>query len=138
MDFDPGFFSEDDMHDSYEEGYEDGHESDAEDDDVVETDELGNPIYLAAAAGFGYHMAQDEIEERRLAEEILKKREGKKDEPVKVPLKTRHAGPKGTPFQRWAARVNQDPKSTKEPLTYTEEEQNIILKHEAEGWPDYD
>jgi len=128
MDFDPGMFTDDDMQDSYEEGYED---AEATHSDLVETDELGNPVLLAAAAGFGYHMAQDGLEEREIAEEILKKREGK---PEKIPLAKRHET-KGymTPFARWATKVNINPAKSGDAIEYTKEEQLQIIKEQGEG-----
>ncbi len=106
MDFDPG--------ELYEEGYEDGHEEAEEDlesaEEEVEFDAMGNPIYLAAVAGFAYQMAQGEIDERQIAEDILKNKAGKV-EPVKVPLAHRHTQKKKghmTPFGRWSTKVNTD------------------------------
>lgn len=128
MDFDPGELYDE----SYEEGFDEGYEQ-AEEDFVeepeVECDELGNPIYLAAAAGFGYHMAQDEMDERQLAEDILKRREGKQVKPVKVPLAHRNET-KGymTPFGRWATKANIDHKRTEDEIEYTKEEQLQIIK----------
>lgn len=139
MDFDPGFHEE-----MYDEGYDDGQEEAEEDtpddaEETIEHDGMGNAVYLASAAGFGYHMALDEIEERKLAEDILRRREGKPGKPVKVPLARRHEV-KGhtTPFGRWAAKVAHDPKRREDELEYTKEEQDQILKAEGEGWPTYD
>jgi len=136
MDFDPGeLYDEDDLHDSYEEGCEDGQiEFDPELDAEVEYDDDGNLMpLLATAAGFGYHMATDELEERKLAESILKRKEGKQGEPIKVPL-ARRKETKGhmTPFGRWATRANIDHKKTEDELEYTKEEQLQILKSEGD------
>ena len=135
MDFDPGMFSDDDMDDAYEEGFEDSMEDDMLEEDLpepgVEYDELGNPILLATAAGFGHHMATDEIEGQQ-------PKSGKQEEPIKVPLSQRNEAKKGrsTPFGRWAAMVNRDPSKTKEPMTYTKEERLKMLNAEMEGFLD--
>ena len=122
MDFDPGF---------HEEMYDEDIDKDNEPE--VEYDEFGNVIAVATAAGFGYYMAKDELEERKLAEDILKQREGKQEDPVKVPLAHRHTT-KGeiTPFGRWATRANQDPSKAKEEIQYTKEEQLQIIKAQAD------
>jgi len=126
MDFDPGFFSD------YDDISDEDHEYD---DGEIEYDALGNPIYLASAAGFGYHMSEDEIEEREIAAKILKERENKKREPVKVPLSKRHDDNTKhmTPFGRWADKVARDPSRRNEEIEYTLEEKLEILKAEAKG-----
>ena len=116
MDFDPG--------ELYEEGYEDGQEDNEPQEEMVEYDEMGNPIYLAAAAGFGYHMASDDLDERVLAEELLNNRD-KKDKRQGYM----------TPFGRWATMVNQDPSRRNEPIEYTLEEQLKIIEDEGKGGP---
>jgi len=131
MDFDPGELCDE----NYDEGYEDG-QNDIEEPETteeVEFDELGNPIYLAAAAGFGYHMATDELEERQLAEDILKRREGKQGKPVKVPLAQRHTT-KGhmTPFGRWATKSNINHDRNKDDIEYTKEERLKIMDSEGD------
>lgn len=135
MDFDPGFFSEDDLDDLID-SMEEIEESEPEDvpEPEVEYDASGNVIAAVAGTGFGYHMAQDEIEERQIAEKILADREGKKGEPVKVPLSHRRDKKKGhmTPFARWATRVNMDPSKRDEDIEYTKEEQLQILRAEGD------
>ncbi len=122
MNFDDGFHEE-----MYDEDFEEAEEPE------VEYDELGNPILIAAAAGFGYHMATDEIEERQLVEDILRRRDKKQGDPIKVPLAHRHTT-KGyvTPFGRWATKANQDPSKAKEDIQYTMEEQLQIIRAEGE------
>jgi len=126
MDFDPGFHEEmyDDDQEMYEEDFEQGEEE-------VELDSMGNPIFLAAAAGLGYEMAQGEIDERQLAEDILKDK-AKKVKPTKVPLADRHTA-KGhmTPFGRWATKVNKGLTKSDSEIEYTKEERHQI--YDAEG-----
>ena len=122
MNFDPGELYDDDYDDIGE----------PETTEEVEFDELGNPVYLATAAGFGYHMIADELEERQLAENILKRREGKKDKPAKVPLADRHTTRGNmTPFARWATKANLDHKNAGDDIEYTKEERHQI--YDAEG-----
>jgi len=126
MDFDPGELFDDDDGVDYTEYTGDAPEY--EDD----TDE----VELAAAAGLGYHMAQEEIEERKIAADILRKRDKNQGKPEAIPLWKRHeAKGKGkmTPFGRWATMVNNDPARRKLDITYTKEEQLAILRAEAEG-----
>jgi len=128
MDFDPGF---------HEEMYDEHLQEDMEPpEDEIEFDDLGNPTYLAVATSFGYEMAQEEIDERQLAEDILKDRSRKerKQNPVKIPLSDRHKT-KGymTPFARWATKVNINPKNTSDEIEYTLEEQLQIIRAEGEG-----
>jgi hypothetical protein len=141
MDFDPGELYDDSYEnfdeiaeDNYEEGFEDGQEEvdDMQQEPEVEYDDDGNVIAVVAAAGFGYHMATDEIDERQLAEDVLARREGK-TEPVKIPLAKRHEA-KGhmTPFGRWATRANLDHKRTEDEIEYTKEEQLEILRAEGD------
>ena len=127
MDFDPG--------ELYEEGFDDGQEMCEENlehsEEEVELDSMGNPVFLAAAAGFGYEMARGEIDERQIAENILKNK-AKKVEPAKVPLADRHTV-KGhmTPFGRWVDKVNKGLIKRDSELEYTKEEMYLI--HDAEG-----
>ena len=132
MDFDPGELYDEGYEEGFDEGYEQA-EEDLTEEPEVEYDSNGNIIYGAAAAGFGYHMAQDELEERQLAEDILKRREGKQGEPTKVPLSQRHET-KGymTPFGRWATKANIDHKRTEDELEYTEEERLQIMDSEGD------
>lgn len=127
MDFDPGELCDE----NYDDGYENIEEPETTEE--AEFDELGNPIYLAAAAGFGYHMATDELEERQLAEDILKRREGKQGKPTKIPLAQRHTT-KGhmTPFARWATKANIDHKKTEDGVEYTKEERLQIMDSEGD------
>ena len=124
MDFDPG--------ELYEDGFDDGINEPDELIEEAEYDDDGNLVEIAAAAGFGYHMSQDELEERRLAEGILKRRDSK-GKPVKVPLSHRHAD-RGivTPFGRWATKANIDPGKSKDEIEYTLEEQLQIIRSEGE------
>lgn len=143
MDIDPGeigWHDDDDMGDAYGEGFEEGmDESGDEEQSELNPDdgsEFG-PADLGVAAGFGYHMAQDEIEERKIAEDILKKRDKNQGKPVAVPLwKRNEVKKKGktTPFGRWATKVNQDPANAdKVEMTYTKEEQLQMIRAEGEG-----
>lgn len=145
MDFDPGECYDDSEHyeshdemaeDSYEAGFDDSTAEfpEAEDTSVVETDEFGSPVYLAAAAGFGYHMSEEDIEERQIAEGILKKKEREHKEPIKVPLAQRHEH-KGysSPFDRWARRASMAPKDRNAEMEYTLEEQLAIIEAEGKG-----
>lgn len=130
MDFDPGFHEE--MYDDGQEMYEEDLEHSEEE---MELDSLGNPIFLATAAGFGRQMGKDSLEERQIAERILRDREGKGD-PVKIPLADRGGQKKvqryTTPFGRWARKVNEDPTRRDEDIEYTKEEQLKILKAEGD------
>jgi len=141
MEIDPDYPIDDAMDDFYGESFEDGYDEGfedgfgEEDQQVEEFDEDGNPVYMATAAGFGYHMAQDEIEERQIAEEILRRKEGKPDTPTKIPLASRHETKgKMTPFGRWATRVNHDPARREKEIEYTLEVQLVIL--DAHGGKD--
>jgi hypothetical protein len=97
---------------------------------------LEDVISAATAAGFGYHMAQDEMNERELAEEILRRKEEEREanKPTKVPLWTRHKvkGSKGSPALRAMYKVATGERTTKDPIEYTEEEQRQILDFEGE------
>lgn len=132
MDFDPGFHEE-----IYDEGFDDGQEMYEENleqsEEEVELDSMGNPIFLAAAGGFGYHMAQGEIDERQIAENILKNKARKVEVPVKVPLSHRH-NQKGhmTPFGRWSTRVNMDHSKINDEIEYTIEERLQIMDSEGD------
>jgi len=133
MDFDPGELYDD----NFEDGMEDNIPEENLDEQETEYDSMGNPIFLAAAAGFGYQMGQEDLDERKVAEEILRQREGKQSEPVKIPLASRHET-KGymTPFGRWASKVNRDPSRRNDPIEYTKEEQLQILNAELEEFFD--
>jgi hypothetical protein len=119
--------------DGYEEGFDNGEEAELSSDDGPDFD----AVDMATAAGFGYHMSQDEINERRIAEEILRKRDKAQGKPVAVPLWERHGTEskgKTTPFGRWAAKVNQDPSlRDKLKIEYTKEEQLKMIRAEGEG-----
>jgi len=130
MEIDPDFMYDNDS----------GDYQDIDDEPQVEEfDEYGNPIYMAMAAGFGYHMAQDELEERQIAEDILKRQEEKLEAPVKIPLASRHVQNKGkmTPFGRWATKVNHDLSKLDTEIEYTVEERLAILEIEG-GENDWD
>jgi hypothetical protein len=137
MDFDPGFheemYDEGDLHDSYKEEYEVSQDEEEPAEEETEFDSMGNPIFLTAAVILGRQMAEEEIDERRLAENILKNRT-KGIEPIKVPLAKRHEV-KGhmTPFGRWATKANLDPSKAKDELEYTLEEQLQMIRAEGEG-----
>ncbi|MGD9158321.1 MAG: hypothetical protein PVG39_07955 [Desulfobacteraceae bacterium] len=98
------------------------------DDEDGEVDSPGiNPINLATAAGFGYHMAVDEYSQhKQMGPSKPKKFE-------KIPLKFRHEK-KGviTKFAKWAMRANDNPKEAKKGIEYTKEEQIRIIKAEGE------
>jgi hypothetical protein len=138
VDFDPGFhdeMSQDEIEDSFEvenayeagheEGYEEGFDDAQDSEPDVETDGDGNvlgvAIGAAAAAGFGYHMAKDEMDEREIAEHLLAER---KHEIKKVPLAARHGSGevKGKPFERWLHEYLSGSKKLTDPLEYTAEE----------------
>jgi len=72
---------------------------------------------------------EEALEERKIAEDILERREGKQDTPIKVPLAQRNET-KGhmTPFGRWATKANIDHKRAEDEIEYTKEEQLQILK----------
>jgi hypothetical protein len=77
----------------------------------------------------------DELEERQLAEDILKRREGKQDEPIKVPLSHRHTQKKKghmTPFARWSTKANMDHTRSKDKIEYTIEERLRIMESEGD------
>ena len=146
MDFDPGelydeyeddmseLYDEDDVYDSYEEGYEDGQndvpEYNDQTEEISERDDDGfDPTDLAIAAGFGHHMAQDEMEDHKTP----RGPKGGKAGPESVPLWERHNRKgKMTPFGRWATMVNEDPSKRNEEIQYTKEERLAILKAEGE------
>jgi hypothetical protein len=130
MDFDPGECFDDD---AYEEGYEQAEKDFEHSEEEVELDSMGNPVYLAAAAAFGFHMAQDEIDERQIAEDILKNKAKKVGEPAKIPLATRHTT-KGhmTPFGRWATKSNINHDKNKDDIEYTKEERLKIMDSEGD------
>lgn len=127
MDYDPDF--------AYD-GTEDSDHGDPQ-EVVEEYDALGNPLFLATAAGMGYHMTRDEFEEQKLSEEMAEIRDKESNETEKVPLSSRHSdGGKGnpSPFMRWAIGVARGTKKTSDPIEYTKEEQRAILEAEAEDW----
>jgi hypothetical protein len=74
-------------------------------------------------------MAQDEIEERKLAEDLLREKEEKIE---KIPLHARHSSIKGgSPFERWARDVQAGRKTMDDPLEFTPEEEDKILAKEV-------
>jgi hypothetical protein len=111
-----------------------GFEEDLPENEIAECEDFQvDTIGLAAAAGFGYCMATDELDERILAENILGRRSGPK-QPIKVPLKSRHEiERKGTrtPFGRWSTEANLNPATSKKPIKYTKEEQLRIIRGEC-------
>lgn len=148
MNFDPGehgwaeeYENTDEMaEDNYEEGFKDGQneaEEEAAAESIAEEDDhsgLDHPFGIAAAAGIGYEMAQREIDERQIAENILKNRTRKVNEFLKVSLKTRHVkrGGQVSPARRWMSQVCTGQKTTRDPVDYTEEEKREILNFESE------
>ena len=142
MDFDPGMFSEDDIDDmsnnAYGEGYEDALDEQAELNYEPEPEEASDvlddeydTVDLAVAAGFGYHMASDELEERKIAKKILDRK--KKNKIQKVSLRNRKSsGVKGSPSKRWMFEVASGQKKAKDPVEYTDEEKKAILEYEGE------
>lgn len=131
MDFDPGECFDDNEH--YEEGDDDGQDDMESNDEEVEFDSLGNPIYLAIGASLGHEMAQGEVDERQIAENLLRHREEKQHKPTKIPLAERHTT-KGhmTPFGRWATKANIDHKRTEDEIEYTKEERLQIMDSEGD------
>jgi len=116
-----------------------GEDRDSQDEieEEVELDSMGNPIFLAAAGGFGYEMAQGEIDERQIAENILKNK-ARKVESVKVPLSHRHNQKKRgymTPFGRWVGKVNKGLIKSEDEIEYTIEERLQIMDSEGD-WDD--
>lgn len=93
----------------------------------------GEMFFIGAAGGLGYEMAEDEIEEREIAEDILRRRDEKNYEQVKLPLASRHeVRGKMTPFGRWATEVNKNPNKRDMDIPYTKEEQLAIIRSEGE------
>lgn len=136
MDFDPGMFSEDNIDDFEGENYPDdeqaelNYEPEPEETSDVLDDEYGAAV-LGAAAGFGYHMASDELEERKIAKKILDRKKKKKVQ--KVSLRNRKSSKvKGSPSKRWMFEVASGQKKAKDPVEYTDEEKKAILEYEGE------
>lgn len=128
MDYDPEW-----MHgDADFMGGDDDFGSENRDLDHTEYDDLGNPIFIAAAAGFGYHMSQDE---RESLEESLEQEERSKAKVKKIPLSSRHTETKRNmppPFERWAYAVNKGLLDINEPIesVLTAEEKKLIYESE--------
>lgn len=76
----------------------------------------------------------DNLDEREIAEDILKRMEKEEKAPRKISLKARHRakGSKLSPSVRWMYDVASGKKSIKDPVELTEEEQRAILKYEGE------
>jgi len=129
--YDPSSDGEEDMFD----------EQDNNMDFDVELDDVGDPIAateigifeMAVAAGFGHHMAQEELDEDEIARRLLRKIHTEKEQ-VKVPLSTRYTGEeeRGKPFEKWYLSVLRGQKKVTDPLEYTEEELFAIAQSELE------
>jgi hypothetical protein len=144
------FMDSDYMEDAIEEHTDDPEDTDSDglddfiesiDDDVTNSiaeefdDDYGGPIILAGTAGFGHHMAEDELEERKIAERLLKKKDKLKVK--KVPLLSRNDEAKQkrkghvSPFGRWSTKANIDPNTAKEKIEYSKKEQREIIRGEC-------
>jgi hypothetical protein len=129
--YDPQSDSEEDVFD------EDWNEVDFD----IELDDDSEPIgacelgvfEMSVAAGLGYHMAQDEIDEDAVAKKLLRRIHTDKKQ-IKVPLSTRHNNDeeKGKPFERWYLDVLRGRKKITDPLDYTEKELFLIAQAELE------
>ena len=127
--YDPQSDAEEDIFD------EDDVEYDVELDDnydPVSAGEIGI-FEIGVAAGFGHHMAQEELDEDHIAKQLLKKMKGDKEQ-VKVPLSTRHTTEieRGKPFERWYLNFLKGQKKITDPLEYTEKELYQIARAELE------
>ena len=129
--YDPQSDSEEDMFDE-----EDG---DVEFD--VELDDDYNPVVaqeigifeMGVAAGFGHHMAQEELDEDKITRQLLK-RMHPDEEHVKVPLSTRYTddNERGKPFEKWYLNVLRGRTKITDPIKYTEKELFLIAQAELE------
>ncbi len=88
---------------------------------------------IGVAAGFGHHMAQEELDEDEIARQLLKRIHPDKEQ-VKVPLSTRHTNEteRGKPFERWYLDFLKGRKKITDPLDYTEKELFLIAQKELE------
>jgi hypothetical protein len=127
--YDPLSDSEEDIFD------EDDVEYDVELDDNFEPISAGEigAFEMAVAAGFGHHMAQEELDEDRIAKQLLKRMHTGK-ELAKVPLSSRFNNDteRGKPFERWYLDVLRGQKKVTDPLDYTEKELFLIAQVELE------
>jgi hypothetical protein len=129
--YDPQSDAEEDMID----------EQDNDTDFEIELDENSEPIAateigvfeMSVAAGFGYNMAQEELDEDKIARQLLRKIYTEKEQ-VKVPLSTRHSGgeERGKPFEKWYLNVLRGQNKVTDPIKYTEKELYLAAQAELE------
>lgn len=127
--YDPQSDSEEDMLD----GQDNNKEYDIELDDNYEpvgANEIG-AFEIGVVAGFGHHMAQEELDEDHIARQLLQRRRADKEQ-VKIPLSARHNNEteRGKPFERWYLNVLKGQKKITDPLDYTEKELFLIAQEE--------
>ena len=129
--YDPQSDSEEDMFDEEDNDIEFDIELD-DNYDPVAAQEIG-VFEMGVAAGFGHHMAQEELDEDKIARQLLK-RMHPGEEHTKVPLSTRHTNEdgKGKPFERWYLNFLRGQKKITDPLDYTEKELFLIAQTELE------
>ena len=129
--YDPQFDAEEDIFDEQDNDVECNIELD-DNYEPISASEIG-VLEVAAAAGFGYHTAQEELDEDKIARQLLKKIHTNY-EPVKVPLSDRHSSnnKRGKPFERWYISVLKGQKKITDPLDYTEEELFLIAQAELD------
>jgi len=127
--YDPQSDAEEDMFDEIDNDIEYDIELD-DDYEPISADEIGI-FEIGVAAGFGHHMAQEELDEDHIARQLLKKMEGGKEQ-VKVPLSSRHTTEieRGKPFERWYLSFLKGQKKITDPLDYTEKELFLIAQEE--------
>jgi len=129
--YDPRSDSEEDVFD--EEGNDIDFDIELDDNyEPVSANEIG-VFEMSVAAGLGYHMAQDEIDEDAVAKKLLRKMHTSKEQ-VKVPLSTRHNNEdeRGKPFEKWYLNVLRGQKKVTDPIDYTEKELYLIAQAELE------
>ncbi|RLI66034.1 MAG: hypothetical protein DRO67_01770 [Candidatus Asgardarchaeum californiense] len=129
--YDPQSDSEDNMFDEQDNDIEYDIEFD-NNYEPLSTIEIG-AFEIGVAVGFGHNMAQEEIDEDKIAKQLLKKRKSNKEQ-TKVPLSTRHTEEieRGKPFERWYLNVLRGKKKVTDPLDYTEKELYQIALAELE------
>jgi len=100
--------------------------------DPVAASEIGI-FEMSVAAGFGHHMAQEELDEDKIARRLLKRMQSD-GEQVKVPLSTRYEGSseRGKPFEKWYLNVLRGRTKITDPIKYTEKELFLIAQAELE------
>ncbi|TET61108.1 MAG: hypothetical protein E3J47_05740 [Candidatus Stahlbacteria bacterium] len=127
--YDPQSDAEEDMFDEPDNDTEYDIELD-DDYEPLSAGEIGI-FEMGVAAGFGHHMAQEELDEDRIARQLLKRMEGDKEQ-AKVPLSSRHTTEieRGKPFERWYLNFLKGQRKITDPLDYTEEELYQIAQTE--------